>query len=537
MPDTEVCLAAVTAGGEPFVFGTGSDHPTDTNWILTGGTHTLTICPEPFTEEELQENPYKERVSTIDFIVATANSSRKHTVTLRHINYHIELGEMASSYRIGKTYEIDIFNNVDDWRVTTLDIHGAFKTDVVAHTDRNTVTVQMNDDPKKADWIGGFFLHSEKAGVGGTTGRSLYANMRSYHTFPSCFMVRPGESLDIPVTNIQSFWRDWLNNPILTENNITDNYTSLSFKVLWQTSSQPMVSPVSDLEIWYLNNYADARDYRNKKVSVQIDPNSENGSAILAAYHNNRIVWSWHLWITDYDPNTEYVEYTHSGSTTVTFMTRNLGATVTTARNINSVGFYYQWGRKDPYPNPGSYAFSNGSRAIRAIYDGNGTQITGIDGNYIANSQADPMENLERTVTDPLIFMYNNTGNLDWYSSDDNIRNDYLWIDEEGEKTLFDPCPEGWRVPYMKNGRSPWFNVSTINPSNDVYNWEGEVGAFNTAGYRQESGNFNSYSFLHTWMAQTSGSRVNGFRAANGVNGTNTYYRSCGMVIRCIKDD
>ncbi len=61
-------------------------------------------------------------------------------------------------------------------------------------------------------------------------------------------------------------------------------------------------------------------------------------------------LWSWHLWITNYNP-------AELGQST---MDRNIGAMTTT-----DPGFYYQWDRKDPFPYWGV-----------PVYDINGVELT-----------------------------------------------------------------------------------------------------------------------------------------------------------------
>ena len=53
-----------------------------------------------------------------------------------------------------------------------------------------------------------------------------------------------------------------------------------------------------------------------------------SGNAVIAATDaDGNTLWSWHLWITDYDPDASaYTTPAASSGTTWTFMDRNLGA-------------------------------------------------------------------------------------------------------------------------------------------------------------------------------------------------------------------
>ena len=66
------------------------------------------------------------------------------------------------------------------------------------------------------------------------------------------------------------------------------------------------------------------------------------GNALVALMQDGKVVWSWHVWVTDAPQTMTY------GNGTV-FMDRNLGAVGTTAGGTDAYGMYYQWGRKDPF--------------------------------------------------------------------------------------------------------------------------------------------------------------------------------------------
>ena len=82
------------------------------------------------------------------------------------------------------------------------------------------------------------------------------------------------------------------------------------------------------------------------------------GNAVIAAKDANDIIlWSWHIWV----PATEIVNNTYS-LYSLPMMDRNLGAlvaaTATAEAPVESYGFLYQWGRKDPFPGPAAVSGS-----------------------------------------------------------------------------------------------------------------------------------------------------------------------------------
>ena len=93
-------------------------------------------------------------------------------------------------------------------------------------------------------------------------------------------------------------------------------------------------------------------------------------------------------------------------------MDRNLGATSATPGDVGALGLLYQWGRKDPFL--GSSSISESIDAVST-----GTWTTASDGSQ------------SLVESNPMIFYRINLPDINWQS----------------EKTVYDPCPSGWRVP------------------------------------------------------------------------------------------
>ena len=66
-------------------------------------------------------------------------------------------------------------------------------------------------------------------------------------------------------------------------------------------------------------------------------------------------LWSWHIWITKYNPRSTNIKFGGYN-----WMDRNLGARDTAyVPNHGAGSIYYQWGRKDPIP--GSESSNSGT--------------------------------------------------------------------------------------------------------------------------------------------------------------------------------
>lgn len=128
-------------------------------------------------------------------------------------------------------------------------------------------------------------------------------------------------------------------------------------------------------------------------------------------------------------------------------MDRNLGAMSAFDNEYsNTIGLYYQFGRKDPLPD-----------AKTKLYDINGMPLTGSASPMWPSSSDDCMKVIENpapyiyhSVKHPyVIYPYTNH---DWVN---HVNNKYYlsrwynpeWYDSETGKSFFDPCPRGWRIP------------------------------------------------------------------------------------------
>lgn len=135
------------------------------------------------------------------------------------------------------------------------------------------------------------------------------------------------------------------------------------------------------------------------------------GNAVIAAKDAaGRILWSWHIWLTDMPEPQIYAR----GAGTM--MDRNLGAVSAAPGDEGSAGLLYQWGRKDPFP---------GSEAV--------DWPSPVRSSSSAGTVAYVVEN-------PTVFITNDEEGHDWMCE----QNDSLW---QSSKTMYDPCPAGWRVP------------------------------------------------------------------------------------------
>ena len=321
-----------------------------------------------------------------------------------------------------------------------------------------------------------------------------------------------------------------------------------SVKVLWETGSTTGNVISTTEQISLSNGFVTLRT-------------NNLGNAVVAVYDNTdpnatdaHILWSWHIWVTDYNPNTTYVTYPNSLPTAnAIMMDRNLGAlsNVYSADNVDDFGLLYQWGRKDPFR--GSSVRNNPSEnGDFATTTNTGTWGTESAANAV--TQSGGSNALAYSIAHPMIFIYNrDTDNYcDWYCSNISNRNDNLW---NSSKTIYDPCPAGWRVPYSgsvyngsdwgvwngwTNAYFPWDNGS----KGRTYTYSSPAAWYPAAGILDNSTNPSKLTFVgqdgRYWSCSiSSGSNF----ARNLIFDTDDTHlkvgesrRSYGFSVRCQKE-
>ncbi|MCD8072835.1 MAG: fimbrial protein, partial [Alistipes sp.] len=165
--------------------------------------------------------------------------------------------------------------------------------------------------------------------------------IEAYHLQPNSYIVPPGESVHIPV---RKAYRAWSQDPM---NSRLDDSGPMSCEVVWQDVNG-LITEVS---------LTPAHSQKDIDSEIFVRTSNNEGNAVVALKMGNDIVWSWHIWVTAYQPSAtgSYYRYPNTEGTVITtFMDRNLGALTNNHDNENnrrrSQGFLYQYGRKDPFP-------------------------------------------------------------------------------------------------------------------------------------------------------------------------------------------
>lgn len=300
-----------------------------------------------------------------------------------------------------------------------------------------------------------------------------------------------------------------------------------SAEVLWETFGTDVTPNVGDL----VKNIS----YKNGEVTFQTADTFKEGNAVIAVKDaSGNILWSWHIWLTDQPKGQVY--YNNAG----TMMDRNLGATSATPGDVGALGLLYQWGRKDPFL--GSSSISSDIEAKST-----GTWPSAVSSNSTKGT-------IEYATAYPTTFIKCNSSNDDWYYTGSSTTDNTRWTTSTATKSIYDPCPSGWRVPdggedgiWSKalGSSSPFKDALLYDSTNEGMNFSGKFGSDQTIwypasgyrnGYDSSLGVVGSYEFY--WSASPISSLAfNLFFDCNGyVHPSGSNYRAYGQSVRCLQE-
>lgn len=233
-------------------------------------------------------------------------------------------------------------------------------------------------------------------------------------------------------------------------------------------------------------------DRTKNYIEITVPAGAKRGNFLIGVYkaglnwkriEERGFSWSFHFWVTDYNPDApcapaitpgqpgqfvvpggnvhryagtaasvwsagkEYVDKVimdrNLGMATAGYPLSASGSTISTANDLIGT-FYYQWGRKDPFP------------AHQPVYDENNSLVTiqsatgPVTLNEAVKNPTTQYTSLSSLGTERYWALKNGTtntpyepGNLYWWG-DEKVS----WITTSyAPKTFFDPSPYGWKIP------------------------------------------------------------------------------------------
>ncbi|MFT0360261.1 hypothetical protein [Bacteroides thetaiotaomicron] len=321
----------------------------------------------------------------------------------------------------------------------------------------------------------------------------------------NCYIVNPGRSVSIPVLNVYKIW-NWQFGEKLSPKK------EVKAELIWE-DSQGLITGVNAL--------LESADYSYSKIKVQT-ATGKSGNAVIGMWIDGdpekTYRWSWHIWVTDRAIKAVDVEGTMT-------MNCNLGE-ITSVFDVNDarIGLLYQWGRKDPFPGAKGWFMPTAS----TLYG----KVIGIDFKKVTE-----VDNLINSIEKPFVFFASVTGKKDWYTLN-GPQNNNLWNTTDNHKSIFDPCPEGWRVP---NSRISWDKLNSTNFSVDYISYSRIYLPANLS--YPMGGDYNFGGVLsapsqngHYWSSIIDDVNAMELNFNGGLVGVLPAARAAGHNIRCVKE-
>lgn len=284
-------------------------------------------------------------------------------------------------------------------------------------------------------------------------------------------------------------------------------------------------------------------------LTVGKDAATQEGNAVIAAKSSDdKIVWSWHIWVTKETFADASLTTVATGSHDYKVTPVNLGWVPTSDDGKQGYNTYYQWGRKDAFI-PGTW----NANTNRTVYDISNATVTGLT--YTASSTATIADNIQNPTT----HYYNSSNhgpcNTTHYNIWDAQQTGTGNITTATKKTVYDPCPAGFCVPtgnlyyFMGKDGSSDRSMTTWDTPNEGATWDNSVVSnsitgnalfFPASGYRTGGGGTLSFvgSLGYCWSASPySGYFVHYLSFSSGYWYWNSYYRAFGSPVRAVAEE
>lgn len=346
-------------------------------------------------------------------------------------------------------------------------------------------------------------------------------DFRDYTERSNCYILNPPlgngqtRSFKVPIDRIDAYWGS--PNYGNTEHNTLNDLNEWRAFVVWADFDYNGKAPDGVTDAFQLTTSTGKGCYQNvdgKKVyqyfEVKVAAGVCGNIVVAVGSKGTNILWSWHLWITDYDPDRAFrtgispVEgkYVYSvpggqihryggpdwetdGELEKSFiMDRYLGAFSPNRVDQGGTwespdftfpkggGLLYQYGRKDPTYYPACDGSCYSSTGLYFGTDGNGTKYRMDVQSSITTSESW----ISTGVYSPTMVLKNeNDFKNNWFNeTGKNLTRDFwldpinLTTDNIKGKSIFDPSPLGWRVPYARYTNTegydtfyPWYDFDS----------------------------------------------------------------------------
>lgn len=406
----------------------------------------------------------------------------------------------------------------------------------------------------------------------------------------NCYMIHPSvDKEDAKNNGFKQFYRVpvkdrvntyWMNYAENRHTAITDE-TEWVAEVIWQDVSDRLITFCDDRgenlsrdiyegtggKAFFFKYTNETQQGGNVLVGVRLK--SENGE-------NRKYLWSWHLWITDYNPNDapEYesgyvvavpegaVHHYEDGAGTVWandyeyIMDRDLGSMSVSEADYNAAaGLFYQFGRKDPFPRKDITLYNiQGLPLGKSIF----TPAVSAGTPDCIQYQYSAADGWDGGVQKPYCFY---KAAADWSKTNNHSGNPWNNPVSSGykDKSFFDPSPPGWMIPHVDawsvvnitytefsdEGRKLNMKKNIAVSTNEPYAWMPFCGVRYNDGKPTDTDDANSGDDFvyrgkgyYRWSSTVVNANDGGYclyEYSQTLNNKRGASRSRGMNVRCVR--
>jgi hypothetical protein len=277
-----------------------------------------------------------------------------------------------------------------------------------------------------------------------------------------------------------------------------------------------------------------------------VNSNKGGNAVIVLKDGAGEVLWSWHIWMIA-SPKADQTYTTAYYGNRIQMMPYNLGAVNTTnaaATNAYDDGLLYQWGRKDPFL--GGVGYSSNTNPTK------GTHFYGV-ADFVYDG--DGPVSIEAAYQNPTTFYANGSTPYDWcdYPYDNRWGNgagSSTYIDYDGSnnkafgvKTLFDPCPPGYKVAPRNTWNSGTFGSFSGNGRTYKFGSNPTTSFYPASGYRWHSdGDLGSAGSSGYYWSSSLGQDGDAFGGNMSFNKSNSYpldrnRRANAFPVRCAREE
>jgi len=378
---------------------------------------------------------------------------------------------------------------------------------------------------------------------------------------PDCWRV-----FSIPITRINTFWGggDYQNNP----NNCLDNNSQWTAYVIWSDFDH------DNSQFRFSAGSTTLSGTGTNNITFQVRTGAR-GNAVIGLKRQTSggnwtdYIWSWHLWITDYHPDEALTnnmtpipsvyDYAVSGGHVQRMegsmwqtgglyqnsflMDRNIGALDISRHDYSDPGvLYYQFGRKDPFWYPR-------------------LEETATHINHRVSNSTIQSDVLDFSVANPDTFIMGSTfwlgGVNNKYNNTTSGSQSIIWQDPTAtsnnqgsvpanhQKSLFDPCPPGWKIPEKDSYIDLSTQTAVRNTLSKCVEYRGAVVFPCFSRINGSDGALYTYYFTsdpHTYLwNSTVYSAYQDYNSGWKIlfpdsSVTTQYFRSFGCPVRCVSE-